>query len=76
MAHTLLSAHLKISTVQVKGVGTRVLKTDVFLSQGNPSRDAHLNSQKGGVSAVEIYPGRFCALTWAHCRVRQWAWEA
>lgn len=55
----------QISTVQVKGAGTRVLRTDVFLGQDNPSRDAHLNSQKGDVSAMEIHPGRLCALTWA-----------
>lgn len=36
---------------------------DVFLAQDKPSRDAHLNSQKGHVSAMEIHPGRLCALT-------------
>lgn len=48
VGHTLFSSQFKINTVQVKGVGTRVLRTDVFLAQDNPSRDAHLNSQKRG----------------------------
>lgn len=65
VGHILFSSQLKISTVQVKGAGTRVLRTDVFLGQDNHSRDAHLNSQKGDVSTMEIHPGRLCALTWA-----------
>lgn len=59
MGHTLFSSQLQIST----GAGTRLLRTDVFLAQDKPSRDAHLNSQKGHVSAMEIHPGRLCALT-------------
>lgn len=46
VGYTLFSSQVKISTVQVKGVGTRALRNDVFLAQGNLSRDAHLNSQK------------------------------
>lgn len=73
---TLFCSQLKISYVQAKGAGTRVLRTGVFLAQDEPSRGAHLTSQKQSGSAMEIHPGRLCSLTWAHCRVRQWAWEA
>lgn len=73
VGRTLFSSQLKISRVPVKGAGTRILRTDVFLAQDNPSRDARLSSQKENGSAMEIHPGR---LTWARCRVRQWAWKA
>uniref|UniRef100_A0A803WEI7 Mediator of RNA polymerase II transcription subunit 9 n=1 Tax=Ficedula albicollis TaxID=59894 RepID=A0A803WEI7_FICAL len=33
VGHTLFSSQLQISTVQVKGAGTRLLRADVFLAQ-------------------------------------------